>query len=105
MTRRSPSRRRTIYRGGRRGPWPPRGGEGSLLLEVAFQVGFQHLDAVTPQVVEPGGIAAGLPFEGELETDREVLLHLLFRLLLPLEPGDLGLDQSVLLDRVVAHDG
>src|SRR5262249_4352687 len=76
-----------------------------LLLEVAFQMRFQRLDAVRLDVRELGGIAVHLPLEGELETDRQMLLHLLLGLLLPLEPGDLGLDQPLLRDRVVADDG
>src|SRR5262249_3708815 len=76
-----------------------------LLLEVAFQMRFQRIDAVRLDVREPGGIAVHLPLEGELETDRQMLLHLLLGLLLPLEPGDLGLDQPLLRDRVVADDG
>jgi hypothetical protein len=67
-------------------------------------MGFERLDVITPQVVEPGGITVHLPFEGKLETNRHPLLQLLLRLLVPFEPGNFDFDQPLFLDRIVTQD-
>src|SRR5262249_14828768 len=78
-----------------------------LLLQFvfAFQMGFQLLGFLTFQVIELGGVVLDLPPEAELRTDRQLLRDVLLYLFLPLEPGDLSLDQPLFLDRVLAHDG
>src|SRR5262245_1495670 len=75
-----------------------------LLVVIALQMGFQLLDLLTLQVIELGAVILDLPLEAEFRTDGQLLRDVLLRLLRPLESGDLGLDQPLLRDCVVAHD-
>src|SRR4051812_18061315 len=62
-----------------------------FLLVVAFEMRLEQADALTLDLVDRRQAALDGPAEAEFRADRELLLHLVLQLVLPLEPGDAGL--------------